>query len=209
MRRTWSCFVGTGLLFCPKNGGASLWHKEEYKFCKLPSNKVTYKFEDYDKDFALFPPATEAFIVCVWQNCCTKWKAMWDYKKQYGPKAKLPKKGKENKENPIHKTHFTVSDKGQQKYGGWTKEGKTRFITLKDAIKEARKVTTPEDILDPVTGAITGTKAVNRSNFIEMEALEQIRNEEGKNEEEAKPTKKRKREIDVDEIDVPLDLEED
>ena len=122
----------------------------------------------------------------------------------------MPKKSKENKDDPIHKTLFTVSDKGQQKYGGWIKEqGKTRFITLKAAIKEARKVTTQEDVLDPITGDVTGTKAVNRSLFIEEEDLEQIRDIEGKNEEDAKPTKKRKRDVDEDEIDVPLDLEED
>ena len=191
-----------------KNGGASLWHKDDYKYGKLPS-KVTYKFEDNDKDFQLFPPAAEAFLVCVWENCCTKWTAMWDYKKQHGSKAKLPKRGKENKDNPMHKTLFTVSDKGQQKCGGWNREGKARFMTLTRQISESRKATIQVDIVDPVSGAVSETKTEDNTTYIEKAILENLRNSVGKDEEDAKQPKKRKREVDEDEIDVPLDLEED
>ena len=186
-----------------KAGGESMWFREEYKYKVLPSN-CTYQFEDFDQDFKLFTAATEAFLVIVFENCIDKWKAQCVWKHEH-PGENLPTKTKINKGEALHKTKYTITDIGQQKYGGWSDAGLARFNAIKTSIKASRKNDIQVDIVDPETGNATPTR-VKRYLFVEKKALEEFQKVHKKDEPE-EGTKKRKRDL-ASKVDVELDLDD-
>ena len=185
-----------------KNGGFSMWHKDEIRFSQLPS-ECTYKFEHYEKDFKLFPASTEAFFVLLYDNCIDKWKEHAQWKHDH-PKVRLPIMNKENKDEPLHKTKYTITDIGQQKYGGWSNEGLEAFNQLKKDIKASRLIDIEVDTEDEETGEAT-TTTVKRHLFVERQALANLRRINKKD--EPKENKKRKRDV-VETVVVALDLDD-
>ena len=185
------------------NGGFSLWHKDDIKYNLLPS-ECTYKFEDYDKEFKLFPPATEAFFVLLYENCIDKWKhhALW---KHDNPKERLPIMNKQNKDEPLHKTKYTITDIGQQKYGGWSKAGLEKFTALRKQVKASRLEKVQVEGVDVKTGKKT-TKTLAQHILVEQRALERLR-KIYKKDEPAKEDKKRKRPIEETHV-VTLELDD-
>lgn len=96
---------------------------------------------------------------------------------------------------------FLVSDMGQQKYGGWTQEGKERFVELRNLIKTSKKATVEmegenDDEGNPVTVQELKVK------LVEEATLEELQKRYATVGPQLKP-KKRKRE--VEELEVAFD----
>ena len=185
-----------------KAGGESMWFRDEFKYKVLPS-QCTYKFEDFDQEFKLFPAATEAFQVLVYENCIAKWKEQAKWKHEH-PGENLPVKNKINKAEALHKTKYTITDIGQQKYGGWSDAGLARFNALKKAIKASRNIDIEVDIVDPETGDSTPTM-VKKHLYVEQKALESF--QELHKKDEPTESKKRKRDL-ATTVVVDLDLDD-
>ena len=122
-------------------GGYTGWG-DKAKFYNTPVS-MTYisKAHNPNQSYKLFPATTEAFMVVMYDNCVEKWEAMAVWKEQNGAKMKLPRKSNKNKDEPIHKTKYTVSDKGQIKWAGWLDIGLQRFQELRTEIIASRAET--------------------------------------------------------------------
>ena len=106
-------------------------------------------------------PSTEAFTVTVFENCREKWMAWYEWEKnsdnagfaldlrQQKPseeqlaamgktKGGKPKKIVSIEENPRFKTKFSNPACGQKMFEGWSTEGITRYIELKNKNEQAR-----------------------------------------------------------------------
>ena len=96
------------------------------------------------------PTGTEAFTVAAYECFHKAWHNMWLLKKKY-PKATLvpcKSEGKDSdyelKNNKLYlydrkyKGLWTVSDGGQAKYGGWSRDGIYRWVALRKMNREAR-----------------------------------------------------------------------
>jgi hypothetical protein len=66
----------------------------------------------------------------LYENCHARWFTLWDW-------CQVPEN--KGKKQPNLNGKYTVTDKGQQKWGGWTNDGLVRFNTLYQAVKLARK----------------------------------------------------------------------
>lgn len=85
-------------------------------------------------------PATEAFFVLLYENARDKWIKQYEWKQDPENEGKnIPQPKKEQYNDPLYKTEYTVSNTGQNKYGGWSKKGLQRFVDLKQMIKEAKQ----------------------------------------------------------------------
>jgi hypothetical protein len=89
----------------------------------------------------LITASTKAFVLMLYKNGWSKWKAMIEWKKDMANKKKPypkynPKKPNENK---AFATPFSSGNCGQQKYGGWNDEGKDFYMNLQCRIQDSRK----------------------------------------------------------------------
>lgn len=97
---------------------------------------------------------------------------------------------------------FLVSDKGQQKYGGWTQAGKERYMEIRNLISAAREVVVEVEETDDEGNKTTNK--VPKVQLLEEAALEVIQKRNFRSEPTEKP-QKRKRE--VEELEVGFDDE--
>lgn len=87
---------------------------------------------------ACIPVSTEAMAALIYENCCDKWVAIYNYKEgDIKSKKKIPKK-KDDQESAQFKGKYSDDASGQAKYGGWSKAGLERFRDLVVAIKAGR-----------------------------------------------------------------------
>jgi hypothetical protein len=85
--------------------------------------------------------STEAFVLVLYKNGYKKWKAMIKWKKAKANKNKKypkynPKKPNLNKQ---FSTPYSSGNCGQQKFGGWSDEGKDFHMDLQRRIQASRK----------------------------------------------------------------------
>jgi hypothetical protein len=130
-----------------RSGGATEW-TETTKYYNCPGS-FKYNYDLNSEEYYLFPPSTEAFNVLVYENNRAKWiaqHAALKKEKAANPnkKVKLDPKNKDNKNEPIYKTLFTESDKGQQQFGGWNQAGKDKFFEYRNNIIARRKEPGPQ-----------------------------------------------------------------
>lgn len=116
----------------------------------------------------IISPSTEAFLVLCWENCEFGWNVQWAYQKKFKT-TKAPQARKLDKDDPflanipatkdldayvkalnkcktkeegaklIPFNRYSNSCSGQKRYGGWSKEGRDRFVALRTQIKKARE----------------------------------------------------------------------
>jgi len=121
-------------------------------------------------DDRMFNVSTEAFFQVLWENNYDRWCAQIEWLKVNKGK-KLPKRNKENKDEPMFKGLYTNQDGGQQRMGGWSIQGIERFNEIYDLIVAA-KYTDP-DKPDDKSGIHPGW------NLVETNFLARIRTELG------------------------------
>jgi hypothetical protein len=89
----------------------------------------------------LVTASSEAFTVLLYENCRTKWIAIYNWC-QKNPNAKPGKGLFRPQKDGIgieFKSRYTEQDIGQAEFGGWSQQGLQRYQVLKDLILTARK----------------------------------------------------------------------
>lgn len=119
-----------------------LYWGEPTRYHKLPVDtcKIARKDENEEEvleDKVLVTVTSEAFGWLVYANCREKWLRYFEYKKQHGKNAEIPKTG--DAAIPF-KGKFTDSKLGQVKYGGWSDEGYSYFEQYKTELKTFRRM---------------------------------------------------------------------
>ena len=117
-------------------------------------------------------PSTEAFAVLSYEGFKTKWKSLYDLKKQHPGKRIILKKPeydanrKQINKAPVVNAEsvevfdekffgkYTVWDAGQSKYGGYTEAGLIRFNTLKGENKKARDTDKGKEVEEEILEAV-------------------------------------------------------
>jgi hypothetical protein len=130
------------------------------------------------------PPSTEAFTLLIYKNCQRKWEAMHKFLVENRGQApeKMPRWQKKTPEvNKEFKSLYSDQSSGQNKYGGWSKEGLTVFIELKRLITGVRQDKSLCDKVDTLTmqrlfefhrekyGAMDGEKKKERNKITEVD----------------------------------------
>jgi hypothetical protein len=100
-------------------------------------------------------PYIEAFSILIWENNREKWEYTAQLKKKFPGLRIVPSKKKSDGERPTKDCYevvgdklrvfgpkslgkWTLNDAGQEKFGGWTNEGLTRYKELVTLAKAAR-----------------------------------------------------------------------
>ena len=91
-----------------------------------------------DGNKKLFDVSTEAFALLSWENNYQRWNEQLKWLAQHPNAIKIPQRVKANKHWAIFKSLYTDQDKGQQKYGGWSKQGIIRFNKIYDDLLHAK-----------------------------------------------------------------------
>jgi len=87
------------------------------------------KNEEYN-NYASIDAGTEAFLFVLYENCYDKWQYL----------AECDKEGKKyDPKDPRMNCPYTDSDVGQNKYGGWNRAGRQRWIKVREKVQEARE----------------------------------------------------------------------
>ena len=79
-------------------------------------------------------PSTEGYIFLTWENSQPK----WEHERQMINAGKTIDKAAKKDKSYVEATYST-SKAGNIKYGGWSPEGRTRFIKIMAEITEAKK----------------------------------------------------------------------
>ncbi|KAL3909974.1 MAG: hypothetical protein SGARI_002343, partial [Bacillariaceae sp.] len=82
---------------------------------------------------------SEAFALLMYRNCVSKWNQMhiFKIKKVKGKQPRYSKK--RDQDNILWKTRYTDPACGQNKYGGWVKQGKQDYMMLQKKFAALRK----------------------------------------------------------------------
>jgi hypothetical protein len=88
------------------------------------------KLSDEEEDCV--GPGTEAFLVCLFDNCEDKWDMIAENKK-------AGKKTDKKRRDRRWKTKFIDQDAGVARWGGWNKDGRKAVRDLAKLVLEARK----------------------------------------------------------------------
>jgi hypothetical protein len=109
----------------PKMVGAKEWDGSVCYYTTISSAKMA----DQPKD-ALVTVSDEAMTALMWENCLERYKACYAFTKNTANAGK---------KQPNLPGKYTVLDKGQAKWGGWTNEGVQQFNKYFLEVKAGRK----------------------------------------------------------------------
>jgi hypothetical protein len=109
----------------PKVVGSSAWGTSVYYYTTILEAKT-----QHESPKPLVTVSHEAMICVVWENNFEKWKTLYTWAQQ--PENK-------GKHQPNMNGKYTVSDQGQQEWGGWVSEGLDKYNDYKKKIRSARK----------------------------------------------------------------------
>lgn len=111
-------------ILLPKVAGSESWgrgYRHHHRISEAINKDTKHK---------CIAPGTEAFLVLLFEGCEEKWRYLAECKLQ---------KTKPDRKDPRCTCKYTNPEQGQSPWGGWNKEGKTRFKNLQAKIKEARQ----------------------------------------------------------------------
>ena len=109
----------------PKMVGSSNWDKEKKYYVTISKAKTTEP-----KPKKLITPSSEAMIVAIWDNNYAKWPKLFKWSQQPENKEKIL---------PNWNGKYTITDGGQNEWGGWKPEGLDAFNTYVNQVKAGRK----------------------------------------------------------------------
>lgn len=110
------------------------WDERERHYTTI--SEAVFPADPAKKNFHI---STEAFLVLLWENCRDKWQACLQWLANPANRGqKLPKRTKTNKHMDIFQSRYTTQDGGQQRMGGWTPEGITRYNEIFRLIEQAK-----------------------------------------------------------------------
>ena len=121
----------------PKQVGSCVWSKEVRNYttiCDAIRKDVTHK------KLPMITPEDEAFTVLVIENSLERW--LTEVNEKNGVQQQERKKRPASYYNGL----FTLTDSGQNEWGGWTEEGLTLFNKYVDMNRAARKEKTTPDV---------------------------------------------------------------
>ena len=102
----------------------------------------TENMELNGEEKVIIPTTQEAFGLLSLDNNCQKWKNIFEYKKQHGSQASVPKK---DKAALPYKGKYSDSKTGRVLYGGWSEAGIKELQRLMDAVGAFRKLKAESD----------------------------------------------------------------
>ena len=106
----------------PRVVGATEWGKSVKYYTTIQKAKRVS-----DKR-ALIPVSHEAMLVLVWENNYEKWPVLYEHTMK-----------KKDQKQPVINGKYTVTDGGQNEWGGWLPSGLTAYNKYKKEVKAARK----------------------------------------------------------------------
>ena len=126
-RDRFDCWVN---VWIPKVAGKKRW--SEIIRCH---NRISDYREDTNNEEAdlVIPPADEAIIVLMLENCATKWPYTWKC---------LAKEAEPNKEAKEMETLYSCKASGHSNWGGWNEASRLRFGKLRSMIAKGRAAKT-------------------------------------------------------------------
>lgn len=109
----------------PKMVGAKEWDTSVRYYTTISSAR-----DPEDKKVRLITESDEAMLVLLWDNAYDRWLEEWEWRKVPANAAKAV---------PKWPGKYSVSNKGQTKWGGWKPEGYGAYNRYFEAAKAARK----------------------------------------------------------------------